>query len=365
MMKGARHAAALLALLSPKLASAQQGPECFFEGMDFGGGGECGYADVVGLVSNSAALQPPNWLRGPASVRPSLNSAAACQAECAAFEGCDFFSYEWELQPSGERVHECFLKAGFEEAGNCHEYVPWDGTAQDPQWIGASGPKVCAGGDGWKLMFRQTFPFTFRKAGNGLNHNERDPSAPNYSVLNQLEDFRAPDGFFKFKQTWPRHCDARPGDACKTSNVWTQQTNFVTAKASDRVEGFEHIDCPLTCERNPFGGLERTGGESRNQAIADGSGVGTERRSWWYAIGATHAAESTTWYEDGLGIPGPCDDTAAVADPPGAGCRRNGCPEQVVELFVWTGAVSAALFPGFLKSSDRRGATGRARHIRA
>ena len=59
-------------------------------------------------------LQPPNWLHGPATVRPSLNSASACQAECAAFEGCDFFSYEWELTAGG-MYHECYLKTEYDD----------------------------------------------------------------------------------------------------------------------------------------------------------------------------------------------------------------------------------------------------------
>ena len=61
--------------------------------------------------------------------------------------------------------------------------------------------------------------------------------------------------------TWPKHCiEHNPSNPnCKTSNVWTQSSNFVTARASDGVDGFERLDCPLTCDANPFGGLERTG----------------------------------------------------------------------------------------------------------
>ena len=129
---------------------------------------------------------------------------------------------------------------------------------------------------------------------------------------------------------------------CKTSNVWTQSSNFVTARASDGVDGFvshphliftssstslsdpsphphlilmiltsssphphlilwaqEHLDCPLSCESGGgqrFGGLERTGSEAGNKAFADGSRVGEEVNNWWYALGITSAADSTGWY---------------------------------------------------------------------
>ena len=75
---------------------------------------------------------------------------------------------------------ECHLKGGYEDS-HCHEYVPW--TSRDPQWRGSSGPAVCAGGAGWKLLFRQTYPYTYHKSSNALNHNERDPSSPDCALF--------------------------------------------------------------------------------------------------------------------------------------------------------------------------------------
>jgi hypothetical protein len=254
--------------------------DCFFQNMDYGGGGAaCGYADMFNIVTSIPDYQPPAYYntgvtdppRMQPSYNPRLNSPAVCQALCAAQEGCDFFSYLYAREDDGTYQHKCYMKGGFEES-HCHEYTPW--TQEDPQGQNWSGPAVCADGGGWKILFRQTYPHTYHKSANALMHNERDPSAPDYSILAQLEDWRGADGFFKLKMTWPEHCDDTPGDpTCKTSNVWTQSSNFVTSRASDGVDGFEPIDCPLSCDSNPFEGLERTGGESGNRAFADGARV--------------------------------------------------------------------------------------------
>ena len=338
------HVAPRLALL---LALLQVGASqsCFFRNMDYGGGGAaCGYADMFNIVTTEQNYQAPAYYRTGTttpprmtpSYSPTMQSPEACQALCAAQEGCDFFSYEYQMAVAvGSYQHYCYMKGGFDDS-HCHEYVAW--TSTDPQEIRWSGPAVCQDGAGWKLLFRQTYPYTYRKSSAALMHNERDPSAPDYSVLAQLEDWRGADGFFKLKMTWPRHCDRVAGDpTCRTSNVWTQSSNFVTARASDGVEGFEPIDCPLSCERNPFQGLERTGAEAGNRAFADGSHVGEEANNWWYSLGITDAALTTGWYNgDGSrdGMPGPCDESQHED---GAGAANFMHTEQVTELYVWTG----------------------------
>lgn len=187
------------------------------------------YQDSIGGVTDPPRMQP--------SYSATLNSPAACQALCAAQDGCDFFTYVYLRVDDGSYQHKCYMKGGFEDS-HCHEYTPF--TQDDPLGENWSGPAVCPGGAGWKLMFRQTYPHTYHKSANALMHNERDPSAPDYSILAQLEDWRGADGFFKLKMTWPRHCDSVPGDPnCETSNVWTQSSNFVTARASDGIDGFE------------------------------------------------------------------------------------------------------------------------------
>ncbi len=97
------------------------------------------------------------------------------------------------------------------------------------------------------------------------------------------------------------------------------------------------VDCPLSCEPNPFQGLERTGGEAGNRAFADGSHVGEERNSWWYSLGITDRALTTQWYNgDGNrdGMPGPCDESMHEAGAPASNPMHT---EQVTELYVWTG----------------------------
>merc|ERR1711998_799526 len=72
------------------------------------------------------------------------NSPLACQTACAATEGCDFFSYEWEEEPdNGINYHECYLKTAY----TCDiliedQYAPWSND-EDPAWYGTSGPAVC------------------------------------------------------------------------------------------------------------------------------------------------------------------------------------------------------------------------------
>ncbi len=195
----------------------------------------CRYADMFNIVTTIPSYQPPAYYQDsiggvtdPPRMQPSysatLNSPAACQALCAAQDGCDFFTYVYLRVDDGSYQHKCYMKGGFEDS-HCHEYTPF--TQDDPLGENWSGPAVCPGGAGWKLMFRQTYPHTYHKSANALMHNERDPSAPDYSILAQLEDWRGADGFFKLKMTWPRHCDSVPGDPnCETSNVWTQSSNF-------------------------------------------------------------------------------------------------------------------------------------------
>ena len=59
-----------------------------------------------------------------------MTSATDCQTLCAAYDGCDYFSYEWELQWYGDYVHECYMKQAHEEdvtiyPDTCHGFVSW------------------------------------------------------------------------------------------------------------------------------------------------------------------------------------------------------------------------------------------------
>ena len=86
-----------------------------------------------------------------------MDSPFECQARCAQTDECDYFSYEWEETPmnSGNYYHECYLKMSYDNPTSSADaaceipagpppiwYVEWG--SQDPNWHGASGPKVCA-----------------------------------------------------------------------------------------------------------------------------------------------------------------------------------------------------------------------------
>ena len=113
---------------------------CIYEQMDYGGGGTCGYAPVIALALNDAAGPVPGWFSGELLIDQTLNSKHDCQALCAAYDGCEYFSYEWE-NTDGTHYHECFMKAGFMDPA-CHGWVKW-GFSDDYPWFGASGYGVC------------------------------------------------------------------------------------------------------------------------------------------------------------------------------------------------------------------------------
>ena len=115
-------------------------------GMDFGGnptgadGTACGFAPVVAIYADHADWQAPGWYGGPVLVDAGMSSPADCQAACLLADGCDFFSYEWELT-AGAMYHECYLKEDYDTANCAGRYVPW--ASEDAQWHGQSGPKMC------------------------------------------------------------------------------------------------------------------------------------------------------------------------------------------------------------------------------
>ena len=134
---------------------------------------------------------------------------------------------------------------------------------------------------GWELIFRQTAGFYQSKDAWRL-HNEDDPTNDNYSILENLEDYRDDDGKLHFKLVWPQ-------SSTYTGNQeWKQTSNPVSA-TSGGVSGYEAIDINYTSQM--WGGLEyNTGGSS----LLDGS---VNHGHWYYAVGSTGS-----W---GAGIPGP------------------------------------------------------------
>ena len=115
--------------------------ECILDGMDYGGGGACGYAPVITIIADHADWPAPGWYSGTVERDATMTSPEQCQVACQAEALCDFFSYEWEFT-NGDYYHECYLKERDPcRDGQPDEYVLW--SSEDPAWNGASGPKVC------------------------------------------------------------------------------------------------------------------------------------------------------------------------------------------------------------------------------
>jgi len=119
----------------------------------------------------------------------------------------------------------------------------------------------------WILVYKQTVPFV-APVTSWLHMGS--PTDPNYSILDQLEQYRSHDGKFKFKIKWPN----RSGN---NSNIWKQSSNPVTSNPGAPVTGYEAIDVKF--KGHHWGGLERS---TTDVAFLDGS---TNHRWWFYAIG--------------------------------------------------------------------------------
>merc|ERR1719204_396934 len=101
----------------------------------------CGYVDVVRVIANDDDYEFPAWHGDVANqiVDYGLGGMLDCQEHCYKFEGCDFFTYEFE---GGYR--ECFLKKAYTQAqldAGCQEYVEWG--YDDEHWHGGAGPSFC------------------------------------------------------------------------------------------------------------------------------------------------------------------------------------------------------------------------------
>ena len=115
--------------------------------------------------------------------------------------------------------------------------------------------------------------------------NPDDPSAAQFSILDQLEGMdRPPDNKILFELYWPE----LEGTPMGPRQLWKQSSNPVTGVPGAAVEGFEAVDAPYT--EKYWGGLQRTGSSS---ALLDGS----IHSNWWYAVGARKVHNG--------GIPGP------------------------------------------------------------
>jgi len=153
-----------------------------------------------------------------------------------------------------------------------------------------------AGDGAWRLVFRQTMPFLYKKG--ELNMYEDDSTADNFAILDKL-DANLYNGRYYFKLVWP--------EDKTTFYTWSQTSNPV----KHEVSGYEGIHIPYTGRH--WGGLEPSG----NAAIMDGS-VG--HSNWFYAIGST-----AKWNN---GIP-----SYAKTD------SDNQYPQQQTELYAYRGYI--------------------------
>ena len=69
--------------------------DCILPGMDYGGGGSCGYAPVVALIADHADWPAPGWYSGVVTRDSAMTSPAQCQVLCQQTDGCDFFSCKY------------------------------------------------------------------------------------------------------------------------------------------------------------------------------------------------------------------------------------------------------------------------------
>ena len=131
---------------------------------------------------------------------------------------------------------------------------------------------------GQRLVFRQTAG-TYLSKDQWKSHG--GPEDDNFSILNELESLRGPDGKFLFKLVWPEL--SHPN-----YNMWKQRNNPVQGAAGG-VVGYEAVEVHFTGQL--WGGLEYNTGTG---SLLDGS-VGSG--NWFYAVGSSRSERS--------GIPGP------------------------------------------------------------
>ena len=159
--------------------------------------------------------------------------------------------------------------------------------------------------DEWTLIFRQTAPF-YQSPSNWINYNENDPNNANFSILNNLEDFRGDDGKFHFKLEWPGGSvyNSNGGNIDFLPQEWKQTSNPLT---SENVIDYEPINVNYTGMF--WAGLENADNNSTGNLI-DGS---VDHGYWFYALGTQNPWNNC--------IPGPADN-------------NNFYGAQVVELYV-------------------------------
>lgn len=161
----------------------------------------------------------------------------------------------------------------------------------------------------------------FSSQTDALNKNTFAPEATLFSILDQLENFRRPDGKFRFKLCYPELTWGWEGGKC---NEWLQTSN---PAFDSEITGFERIQDNLIAFGSRFAngeatvawaGIGRSNDQFSNSLIDDDpTGV-----NWFTAIGALRTGDETLPNT----IPGP------VTDPYQASLSMV----KVIELYVLT-----------------------------
>ena len=139
---------------------------------------------------------------------------------------------------------------------------------------------TCLQNGAWRLLFRQTYPFTFDTSqdwAEAKELNADDDSQPNFSILGRLEEFRLNDGSFVMRYNH--------SESGSLSNVWKQTSNPANATGPG-VTGYEAIDEALEFgpgKGSPGDGLRWLGLESQGSNCFL-RGHRDNGDQWWYAI---------------------------------------------------------------------------------
>ena len=140
------------------------------------------------------------------------------------------------------------------------------------------------------MFSHDTSSGVFSEPSAALRINPDNPGAAQFSILDQLEDFRSSDGKFRLKICYPELTWGVDGKKC---NEWIQTSNPIR---ESRILGYQPISIafPRNGQVQTWGGLGRQK-QGWAEALMDDT---PEEKTWHMAIGAT--------YHEPVGkIPGP------------------------------------------------------------